>query len=55
MSYGISATRGRISARRMISAMSFYIVLAILVAIAILAPIYGVDTRFDRDQYRSWS
>lgn len=55
MPYGISATRGRISARRMISAMGFFIVLAILVAIAILAPIYGVDTRFDRDQHRSWS
>jgi hypothetical protein len=55
MPYGISATRGRISARRMISAMGFYIVLAILVAIAILAPIYGVDTRFDQDQYRRWS
>jgi hypothetical protein len=39
----------------MISAMGFFIVLAILVTIAILAPIYGVDTRFDRDQYPRWS
>jgi len=35
--------------------MGSFIVIAILVAIAILAPIYGVDTRFDRDQYRRWS
>ena len=55
MPYGISATRGRIPAQSMISAMGFFIVLAILVAIAILAPIYGVDTRFDRDQYPRWS
>jgi hypothetical protein len=35
--------------------MGSFIVLAILVAIAILAPIYGVDTRFDRDQRPRWS
>ena len=39
----------------MISAMGFIIVLAILVTIAILAPIYGVDTRFDRDQFPRWT
>lgn len=32
--------------------MGFFIVLAILVTIAILAPIYGVDTRFDDQRPR---
>lgn len=35
--------------------MGSFIVIAILVAIAILAPIYGVDTRFDRDRQHRWS
>jgi hypothetical protein len=30
--------------------MGTFIVLAILIAIAVLAPIYGVDTRFDNNQ-----
>jgi hypothetical protein len=55
MGDGISATRGSIYGRRTISAMGFFIVLAILVTIAVLAPIYGIDTRFDRDQYPGWS
>lgn len=55
MGDGISATRGGNQVGRTISAMGFFIVLAILVTIAILAPIYGVDTRFDRDQHPRWS
>ncbi|SES13469.1 hypothetical protein SAMN05216199_2132 [Pedococcus cremeus] len=35
--------------------MGSFIVIAILVTIAILAPIYGVDTRFDRDRQHRWS
>lgn len=30
-------------------AMGTYIVLAILVALAVLAPFYGADTRFEND------
>ena len=55
MGDGISATRGGNQVGRTISAMGFFIVLAILVAIAILAPIYGVDSRFDHDQQPRWS
>ena len=34
--------------------MGTFIVLAILIAIAVLAPIYGADTRFDNNQ-PNWS
>lgn len=48
---GISATRGGIYLRRMISAMSIYIFLALLIALAVLAPFFGADSRFDRDDH----
>jgi hypothetical protein len=35
----------------MISAMSIFLFLALLIALAVLAPFFGVDTRFDRDDH----
>jgi hypothetical protein len=36
----------------MIPAMSIYIALALLVALAVLAPFFGVDSRFDHERGR---
>jgi hypothetical protein len=35
----------------MISAMSIFLFLALLIALAVLAPFFGADTRFDRDDH----
>ena len=33
----------------MISAMSIFLFLALLIALAVVAPFFGADSRFDRD------